>query len=141
MKLNLRFVFQTKQGQPMENSALKMVRYLATKKLLWVLATISSLNAISLVALEAWWMATLSLILSGMLINLSKSQPARYFRKLAILFCVVAMILAAPITLNQLSTGSRHIGNHAVQNGPKSLSYVARFGLWWSAIWMSIGGV
>jgi hypothetical protein len=51
------------------------------------------------------------------------------------------MIIVSPVTLNQLTTGMRQIGNQALQNSPENLEYVTRFGLWWSALWLSIGGV
>jgi len=112
-----------------------------TSKILWLLAAVSMLNAISLAVLEAWWMATLSFILSGLFANLSRSEPTRYFKKSAIFICLITMVLAAPVTLNQLTKGIHHIGNHALKDQPQSLSYVTRFGLWWSAVWLSIGGV
>jgi len=119
----------------------EMAKAPLAKKTLWLFATISMLNAVSLAVLEAWWMATLSFILSLLFANLSRSEPTRYFKKTAILICLITMVIAAPVTLNQLTKGIHHIGNHAVKDGPQSLSYVTRFGLWWSAIWMSFGGV
>jgi hypothetical protein len=111
------------------------------KSVLLFLAAVSILNAISLIALETWWMAGFSFILGGSLANLSRDQPTRFFKKTTILICLASMIAFAPVTLIQLTNGIRQIGNHAVRDGPQSLSYVTRWGLWWSAAWMSIGGV
>ena len=110
----------------------------------WILRTfsfISLLNALSLAALQTWWMSLLSVLLALLLANLSCAQPFRYLGKFAIIACVCAMIAASPITLNQLTSGIRNIGDHALKSGVESVTYVNRFGLWWSAVWLSIGGV
>ncbi len=73
--------------------------------------------------------------------NLSRSIPARYFKGVSVVVCLMAMIAASPVTLNQLSVGVRHIGDHALKDGPDSLPNITRFGLWWSAIWLSLGGI
>lgn len=104
-------------------------------------SAITLLNAISLASLQAWWMSLLSVGLSLILANLSRHNPIRFFKKLSLLTCLAAMIVVSPVTLNQLTKGIRHIGDHALQDGPDSVSYIYRFGLWWSAIWMSVGGV
>jgi hypothetical protein len=86
-------------------------------------------------------MSALSLGLSIILLNLSRPNPLRLFKKIAVSICLAAMIAAAPITLNQLSNGIHDIGNQALRKGPHSLSYFTRFSLWWSAVWLSIGGI
>jgi hypothetical protein len=111
------------------------------KILFFILAAISFLNAISLSALQAWWMSLLSLALALILANFARQTPFRFLKKLLLVICLCIMVVVVPVTLNQLTIGIRHLGNLASQNGPESLSYVSRFGLWWSAIGMSIGGV
>jgi hypothetical protein len=119
----------------------RMSQSTLTNKILWFLACISILNGVSLVVLEAWWMAALSFTLSGLFVNSSRTVPTRYLKKPAIFMCLVAMLIVAPATLNQLTIGIRHIGDHALKNKPESLNRITRFGLWWSAVWLSIGGI
>ena len=111
------------------------------KKIYLILSIISLLNTISLYGLNALWMAILSFILAGLLFNLSLSFPFRFFKKTAMTLCLFCMMFATPITLNQLSKGLFNIGSQALKKSPESLSYHTRFSLWWSAIWMSIGGL
>jgi hypothetical protein len=104
-------------------------------------SAVSLLNAVSLAVLQAWWLSLLSLVLALILANLSRRIPFSYLINISLGICLSAMIIVSPVTLNQISTGMREIGNEALQYGPENLDYVTRFGLWWSALWLSIGGV
>jgi hypothetical protein len=111
------------------------------RRLLILAAIVCALNTISLFTLNAWIMATLNGVAGGAFYNLSRESPFPYLRKMMVGLTVVGMLLAAPMTLNSLTSGIRHLGDHVVSNGPQSISYASRFGLWWSAVWMSLGGL
>jgi len=119
----------------------KCANMIIKKKIQLILSILSLLNAISLFGLNALWMSALFLVLSCILLNLSRPSPLRVLKKLALVTCLIGMIIAAPITLNQLSKGLFDIGSQALKKGPESLSYHTRFSLWWSAVWLSIGGI
>ena len=106
-----------------------------------MLSIVSFLNAFSLAVLQAWWMSGLSFLLVIVMLNFTRTSPLIIFKKFALVVTLISMIVATPITLNQLTHGIRHIGDIATVSGPQSLSYPTRFGLWWSAIWLSIGGI
>ena len=111
------------------------------KQLIIALSLISTLNAVSLAMLQAWWMSALSIFLSVILFNLSRENPAKLLSKASLIAILASMLIATPVTLNQLTHGIRNIGDQATSLGPTTLSYPTRFGLWWSAIWLSIGGI
>lgn len=111
------------------------------KRVSFSLSLVSVINSASLFTLQAWWMAAFSIFLGLILFNLSRQQPVRFLKKMALASMLTAMLAATPVTLNQLTGGIRHIGDQVLANGPESLNYATRFGLWWSAVWMSIGGV
>jgi hypothetical protein len=111
------------------------------QKFWFALAVVSGLNGISLWVLSAWPMATLWLFLMLVFKNLSSQVQIPYLKKVAAASIVVVMIGLSPFTLNQLTSGLHNIGDQAISGTPDSLSYPTRFGLWWSAVWMSIGGV
>jgi len=111
------------------------------KRLMIVLSIVSFLNAFSLAVLQAWWMSGLSFLLVIIMLNFTRTSSLIIFKKFALAVTLISMIVATPITLNQLTHGIRHIGDVATISGPQSLSYPTRFGLWWSAIWLSIGGI
>ena len=110
--------------------------------LFFLIAIIFILNAISLAVLSSWLMAGIFILSALVFGNISRKHPNLFFKKLAVGICLAAMIVAAPVTANNLTYGLRVIGNQAIdRGGPDSLSYISRFGLWWSAVWLSIGGV
>lgn len=98
-------------------------------------------NAATLVVLQALPMATLfgiSALVSGAFLAVG---PSRRLRFSASLILFLALVLAAPLTLNQVTIGLRAIGDEALADGAASLSYPERAALWWSSVWLSIGGL
>jgi hypothetical protein len=111
------------------------------RKLSFLTSLVFILNAFSLAALSAWLMGGIFVFSALVFGNISRANPNPFLKKLAVGICLAAMLLAAPVTANNLTTGLRAIGDQALSKGPESLSYLSRFGLWWSAVWLSIGGV
>ena len=98
-------------------------------------------NAVTLVILQAVPLAVI-FFFSALIafVFLVRTFPRRL--RLAVSLCLaVALVGAAPPTLNHLTIGLRIIGDKALAEGSSSLSYPERAALWWSAVWLSIGGL
>jgi hypothetical protein len=105
-------------------------------------ALVSLANAASLFVLGATSMATLFMCLAIALALpkiLGKWRGSTH--KPLVALCVVGIVFFAPPTLNRITDGLHKIGDQAVVAGPESLSYPTRISLWWSALWLSLGGL
>ena len=109
----------------------------------YLLVIVLLLNALSLFVLNAKVMAMICAASSAIII-LAKLVYSRieWLRIGTILtFLIVLMFIAGPSTMSDVSKGLRRLGDVGLTKGPEYLNFYERTGLWWSAVWLSIGGI